>query len=101
LGIVIADHLAYTSAGGPNYTHTFIPTAASLRYLLALAGYETVLERRISDTTFIAAKPGPATPPEIDTRRILRAHRTRAMRWRLLGANRARLRTLVTKLTGR
>ncbi len=101
LAIVIADHLAYTSVGGPNYAHTFIPTAKSLEYLLSLAGYETVLTHRIKDTTFVAARVGTSTPRAVNTRAILRGHRTRPIRWRLFGANRARLRALVARLTGR
>jgi SAM-dependent methyltransferase len=101
LALVIADHLAYTCESGPNYAHTFIPTAQSLAYLLNLAGYDVVLTRKIKDTTYLAARPGGSTPPVIDTKAILRAHRTRALRWRLIGANRARLRALVARLTGR
>jgi SAM-dependent methyltransferase len=101
LAIVMADHLAYTCQGGPAYMHTFIPTAESMEGLLARAGYKTVLRRKISDTWFIAATPGEAKPPQINSKAILRAHHTRAMRWKLLGANRARLRTMASKLLRR
>ncbi len=98
LAIVMADHLAYTCQGGPAYMHTFIPTMESMEGLLARAGYKTVLRRRISDTWFIAATPGEAEPPKIDAKAILRAHRSRAMRWKLFGVNRARLRALASRL---
>jgi SAM-dependent methyltransferase len=101
VGIVMADHLAYTCQGGPAYMHTFIPTVDSMEGLLARAGYRTVLRRKVQDTWFLAATPGQAEPPHIDAKAILRAHRTRAMRWNLLGANRARLRTLASKLLRR
>ncbi len=101
LAIVMADHLAYTCQGGPAYMHTFIPTAESMEGLLARAGYKTVLRRKVRDTWFLAATPGQAEPPGIDAKAILRAHRTRAMRWKLLGANRARLRALASKLLRR
>jgi SAM-dependent methyltransferase len=101
LAIVIADHLAYTCSGGPGYYHTFIPTADSLQYLLSEAGYKTVLSRKIRDTHFIAATVGQSSPPVVDTHAIVRAHRSRAMRWWLLGANRARLRALAGKVLGR
>jgi SAM-dependent methyltransferase len=101
LAIVMADHLAYTCQGGPAYMHTFIPTVDSMEGLLARAGYRTVLRRKVRDTWFIAATPGKAKPPEINTKAILRAHRTHAMRWKLLGANRARLRAMASKLLRR
>jgi SAM-dependent methyltransferase len=101
LAIVMADHLAYTCQGGPAYMHTFIPTMESMEGLLARAGYKTVLRRKISDTWFIAATPGEAEPPKIDAKAILRAHRSRAMRWKLFGANRARLRALASRLLTR
>ena len=98
LAIVMADHLAYTCQGGPAYMHTFIPTVDSMEGLLARAGYRTVLRRKVKNSWFLAATPGEAAPPRIDARAILRAHRSRAMRWKLLGANRARLRTMASKL---
>ncbi len=101
LAIVIADHLAYTCQGGPAYMHTFIPTVDSLEGLLARAGYRTVLRRKVRDSWFIAATPGTAEPPPINAAAILRAHRTRALRYQWLGANRARLRAAAAKLLGR
>ncbi len=101
LAIVMADHLVHTSQGGPNYQHTFIPTAESMEGLLARAGYRTVLRRKVRDTWFLAATPGHAEPPPVNAKAILRAHRSRAMRWKLLGANRARLRALAYKLLRR
>jgi SAM-dependent methyltransferase len=101
LAIVMADHLVYTCQGGPTYMHTFIPTAKSMEGLLARAGYRTVLHQKVRDTWFIAATPGKAEAPPIDISAILRAHRTRAMRWKLLGANRARLRAVASKLLRR
>jgi SAM-dependent methyltransferase len=98
LAIVMSDHLSWTQSGGPNYMHTFIPTALSLQGLLARAGYRTVLSRRIKDSWFIAATPGEAAPPALNTGAILRAHRTRAMRWRLFGAPRERLKQAVLRL---
>jgi SAM-dependent methyltransferase len=97
LAIVMADHLTYTQSGRPSYTHTFIPTAESMVAALAHAGYRTVLRRRIRDTDFIAATPAEVVPPKVDTGRILRAHRTHAMRWALFGANRERLKRLLGK----
>jgi SAM-dependent methyltransferase len=101
IAIVMSDHLAHTSQGGPAYMHTFIPTADSMEGLLARAGYRTVLRRKVRDTWFIAATPGDARPPQINAKAILAAHRTRAMRWKLLGANRARLRILASRLLRR
>jgi SAM-dependent methyltransferase len=98
LAVVLADHLAYTQSAGPSYAHTFIPTAESMRALLAHAGYRAVLAKRLRDTDFIAARVEDCAPPAVDTRRILRAHRTRALRWSLLGANRARARRLLQVL---
>lgn len=101
LAIVVSDHLAYTSQAGPSYMHTFIPTVDSLEGLFARAGYRTVLRRKLRDTWFIAATPGTAEPPPINTSAILRAHRTRALRYTWLGANRARVRAVAARIIGR
>ena len=95
LAIVMADLLASTQQGGPSYLHTWLPTPESLQVALSLAGYRTVLCERVHDSWFIAAKPGQSAPPPINGNAIWLAHRTREMRWRAIGAPRARLKRLI------
>lgn len=101
LAIVMADFLASTQSSGPSYAHTFVPTIESLEQALAIAGFRVVHKRRIRDSWFVAALPGPAAPPPPPIRAILWRHRTRALRWRLIGAPRQVLAGIAKRLIGR
>jgi 2-polyprenyl-3-methyl-5-hydroxy-6-metoxy-1,4-benzoquinol methylase len=84
--IVLADFLANSDRGLPNYTHTFYPTARSIRYALALAGFETVFCKRRSGSIYIAAHPAQRpTIPFIWPVGILVLYRTKSLRYHLLG----------------
>jgi SAM-dependent methyltransferase len=100
LAIVMADLLAFTQPTAATDAHSFVPTIESLERLLALAGYRVVLKRRIKDSWFVAATPGDVAPPAIDTAAILRRHRTRALRWRLIGYPYALARQLAARVLG-
>jgi SAM-dependent methyltransferase len=100
LGIVMADLLAFTQPTAATNAHSFVPTADSMAYLLARAGYRVVSQERIKDSWFIAATPGEAALPALDTGKILRAHRTRALRWRLIGYPYALARQLAARVLG-
>ena len=41
--VVISDFMSSVAVDLPSYAHTFIPTGASMRYALAIAGFKTVL----------------------------------------------------------
>jgi SAM-dependent methyltransferase len=97
LGIVLADFLAYTQASGPSYAHTWLPTQESLEQALALAGFRVFETASISGSIFMAATPGAAAPPAPPVRAILWRHRTRAWRWRMLGAPRQALARVVRR----
>jgi len=99
--IVLADFLSATQASGPSYAHTWLPTFESLEQALALAGLRVVERRRIRDSWFVAATPGEASPPPPPVAAILRRHRTRALRWTLLGAPRAALARAAKRALGR
>lgn len=86
LCVVISDFMSSVDADPPSYAHTFIPTGASMCYALALAGFETVLNRRLSGSIYLAARPSSRPPAvRVRPRRILLAHRTKALRHLLIG----------------
>lgn len=81
----IADFMASNDPTTPNFAHSFFPTASSLRYALALAGFETILCRKWSGTIYIVAKPGSSKPPRVWPILVLLSHRTKTLRYTLLG----------------
>lgn len=84
--IVLADFLANSDKAIPNYIHSFFPTRHSMRYALALAGFETVLCRRRSGSIFIAARLSDnIAVPFVWPAAILFLYRTKTLRYRLLG----------------
>jgi SAM-dependent methyltransferase len=85
VAIVMSDLLAFTQPAAATDAHTFVPTPESLEYALVKAGYRVVMKQRIRDSWFLAATPGDAPLPKIDASAILRRHRTRALRWKLIG----------------
>jgi SAM-dependent methyltransferase len=101
LAIVMADLLESNQRGGPSYLHTFLPTAQSLQVALAHAGFTTVLCKKVKDSYFIAAVVGQSVPPKVNTAQILLRHKTRGLRWRMIGAPRAKLRGWIAPLLGR
>ncbi len=100
--IVLADFLANSDHALPGYVHSFFPTRLSMRYALALAGFEVVLCRRLSGSIFIAARAArkPAMP-FVWPRGILLLYRTKTMRYILLGRPYVLLRRTVKRLIGR
>lgn len=85
-GVVISDFLA-TSAEGqmPSYVHTFFPCRESIRYALALAGFQPIFTRRIGGSIYIAARVGKVGPPRINTSRIHRRYQTSKLRYAVFG----------------
>ena len=93
--IVLADFMACSDGGLPGYSHSFLPTSASLRYALALAGFKTVLCRRVAGSLYLVARPAEVTPPriwppqvwppQVWPRGIYLLHRTKALRYALIG----------------
>lgn len=84
--IVLADLLVNEDLGLPSYVHTFFPSGASMRYALALAGFETVFIKRKYGSVFIAARVNPnVTLPRIYPAITLALWRTKWLRYQLLG----------------
>jgi hypothetical protein len=84
--IVLANLMANTDPAQPSYVHTFFPTASSMRYALSCAGFETILCRRRSGSTFIAAQPASSVArPFVSPMAIRVLYNTKALRYALLG----------------
>lgn len=100
--VVLSDFFAHHDPGLPFYAHTFFPSAASMRYALALGGFETVRCKPLSGSIYIAARP--AATPELPfvspmwTRLLLR---TKAQRYALIGRPYLALRRAAKVLIGR
>jgi len=99
--LVISDFMSSVAADPPSYVHTFIPTGASMRYALAVAGFETVFSRRLSGSIYLAARQSakPATV-NVHSRSILLAHRTKTLRYHLIGWPYLRLRGMAKTCYG-
>lgn len=100
--VVLADLLANSDQGLPGYVHTFFPTRHSMRYALALGGFETVFIKRMSGSIFMAARPAaqPATP-FVWPAGILLLYRTKTLRYALIGRPYLLLRRAVKFMIGR
>jgi SAM-dependent methyltransferase len=99
--VVLADLMANADAGRPSYSLTFYPTAASMRYALALAGFDVISESRQSGSIFLAARRADAPKlPRVNPAAILLLHRTKALRYALLGKPYLTARRLAARLLG-
>jgi SAM-dependent methyltransferase len=85
LCIVLANFMTADDLSLPGYPHTFFPTASSMRYLLALAGYRTVMCRATSGSVFLAARLGQGPLPPVYSRLIRLGYQTKNLRYALLG----------------
>jgi SAM-dependent methyltransferase len=84
--VVLSDFFAHHDPSLPSYAHTFFPTAASMRYALALAGFETVICKRLSGSIYIAARPRRAVnAPRVSPARTRLLFHTKALRYALFG----------------
>jgi len=99
--VVLADFMANVDPALPSYVHTFFPTASSMRYALALAGFETILSRRLSGSIFIAARPASAVArPPVWPAGIRVLYRTKRLRYAVLGLPYVTLARAVKHLIG-
>ena len=101
-GIVLADFMATFDPGLPSYPHSFFPTAASMHYALALAGFETILTRHWGGSIYIAAR-ARENPPHawVSPGLILLGYRTKPLRYALLGRPYLALRRAAKRLLRR
>ncbi|MEI7605809.1 MAG: methyltransferase domain-containing protein [Rhodospirillaceae bacterium] len=97
--IILADFMAHSDGGLPGYSHSFFPTAASMRHALSLAGFRTVLCRRLSGSIYLAARPADdEVPPRVLTGLIHWLHQTKALRHTLIGRPYLALRRFAKKI---
>jgi SAM-dependent methyltransferase len=84
--VVLSDFFAHHDPSLPSYAHTFFPGAASMRYALALAGFQTITCKRLSGSIYIAARPASAAKmpfvSPVGTRFLLRS---KSLRYTLIG----------------
>ena len=91
--------MANADSGRPSYSLTFYPTAASMRYALALAGFEVVKTSRQSGSIFMAARAAAAPKlPHVAPAMTLLLHRTKSARYALLGRPYLALRQFAARL---
>ena len=84
--IVLADFMSTLDPALPSYAHSFFPTASSMRYALALAGFDTIFSHREKGSIFLAARPAAAVEkPSVWPFGIWLLHRTKTLRYVLLG----------------
>jgi SAM-dependent methyltransferase len=101
-GVVLANFMAAVDPGRPSYAHSFFPTGASMEYALAMAGFETMFRSRVGGSIFIAAKPAERVrPPDVNAGLIYAAHRTKGLRYALLGRPYLAARRIAKRALGR
>lgn len=84
--VVLSDFFAHHDPSLPSYAHTFFPSGTSMRYALALAGFQTITCKQLSGSIYIAARPSSAAKmPFVSpawTRFLLRS---KSLRYTLIG----------------
>jgi SAM-dependent methyltransferase len=100
--VVLSDFFAHHEPSLPSYAHTFFPTAASMRYALALAGFETIVCKPLSGSIYIAARPtSAAKAPFVSPAWTRFLFRTKALRYGLIGRPYLALRSAAKFIVGR
>ncbi|MGB8894069.1 MAG: class I SAM-dependent methyltransferase [Pseudolabrys sp.] len=99
--VVLSDFMAAHDPSLPSYGHSFFPTARSMQYALAIAGFETILKRTRPGTIYIVARAGNPAPPTINTDLINWRYRTKRMRYALIGRPYLAMRHFAKKLLKR
>jgi SAM-dependent methyltransferase len=99
--VVISDFMSSVDPNPPGYAHTFFPTGASMRYALAVAGFDTVLSRKMSGSRYIVARAA-AKPRQVTVNpSIIRlGYRTKKARYFLIGKPYLGLRSLAKTACG-
>lgn len=100
--VVLSNFYAHHEPSLPTYAHTFFPSAASMRYALTLAGFETVFSRRFSGSVYIAARPECAVKiPSVSPAWARLLFRTKPQRYCLIGRPYLALRRIIKYLIGK
>ena len=103
LYLVLANLFTPIDRGLPDYTHTFFPSKESMEYALALAGYEVKMSRKYRASIYIAAVPSSGSRvklPEVNTRMIYWAYRTKELRYQMLGKPVLTLHEIIKRVCG-
>lgn len=85
LCVVLANFLASDDPGLPGYSHSFYPTASSMRYLLALEGFQVIASKKELGSIFMAARKAAGPRPKVNARFIRFAHESKPLRYKLFG----------------
>ena len=101
LCIVLANFMSSDDNGLPGYAHSFFPTAGSMRYLLAVAGYEAIFCQKSSGSIFIAARPGRVALPAVHPRVIRVGYQTKSLRYAIIGKPLTLLKTVAKDILRR
>jgi len=100
--VVLADFMANADGSLSSSGHTFYPTGASMRYALAIAGFETVMSKHLSGSIYLAARRADAPKlPAVHPAATLLLHRTKPLRYAVIGRPYLALRRLAARLLGR
>jgi SAM-dependent methyltransferase len=84
--IVLSDFYAHHEPSLPTYAHSFFPSAASMCYALALAGFKTIVCKRVSGSIYLAARPASAIEaPFVSPGWAHFLFRTKPLRYALIG----------------
>lgn len=85
LCVILADFLSFDDPGLPGYSHSFYPTFSSMRYLLALEGFEVIACKKQFGSIFIAARKSAAPLSAVHPWLIRLGHESKPLRYALLG----------------
>lgn len=85
LCIVLANFMASDDLSLPGHPHSFFPTTSSMRYLLSIAGYQTIFCHKKSGSVYIAACREKGPMPRVYPRLIRLGYQTKALRYSLIG----------------
>lgn len=100
--VVLADFMSNLDPALPSYAHSFFPTRASMQYALALAGFETIFCHRLSGSIFMAVRAvSAAEKPSVWPFGTWLLHRTKTLRYVLLGRPTIALSRAIKNLIGR
>jgi SAM-dependent methyltransferase len=103
--VVLSDFFAHHDQSLPSYAHTFFPNPASMRYALGLAGFETIVCKKLSGSIYIAARPTAPPPapktPFVSPRWVRFLLRTKPLRYALVGQPYLAVRRAAKFLVGR
>lgn len=97
LCVVLADFLSSDDPGLPGYSHSFYPTASSVRYLLALEGFQVVACRKQSGSIFMAARRVAGPLPKVHPWLIRLGHESKPLRYALFGRPMIFLKSIVKR----